>query len=88
MQLLFLLMPLLGLITFAGFIFFLFLDWLLIVWFWDPGYLYGIGWQNSTSMLFMILMYGLAAAIYFGFSYYRRQQGVDVDKVYQEIPVE
>jgi amino acid transporter len=76
------------LITVAGLVFFAFLDWLLIVWFWDPGYLYGIGWQNSTSMLFMILMYGLAAAIYFGFSYYRRQQGVDVDKVYQEIPVE
>jgi amino acid transporter len=76
------------LITVAGLVFFAFLDWLLIVWFWHPGYLYGIGWQNSTSTLFMILMYGLAAAIYFGFSYYRRQQGVDVDKVYQEIPVE
>jgi amino acid transporter len=76
------------LVTVAGLVFFAFLDWLLIVWFWDPGYLYGIGWQNSTSMLFMILMYGLAAGIYFGFSSYRRQQGVDVDKVYKEIPVE
>jgi basic amino acid/polyamine antiporter, APA family len=72
----------------AGVIFFAFLDWLLVVWFWDPGYLYGIGWQNSTSMLFMIGMYGLAAAIYFGFSAYRRRQGIDVDKVYKEIPVE
>jgi len=72
----------------AGLVFFAFLDWLLVVWFWDPGYLYGIGWQNSTSMLFMILMYGLAAAIYFGFSAYRKSQGIDVDKVYKEIPVE
>ena len=72
----------------AGVIFFAFLDWLLVVWFWDPGYLYGIGWQNSTSMLFMIIMYALAAAIYFGFSAYRRGQGIDVDKVYKEIPVE
>jgi amino acid transporter len=72
----------------AGLIFFAFLDWLLVVWFWDPGYLYGIGWQNSTSMLFMVIMYGLAAAIYFGFSAYRKNQGIDVDKVYQEIPVE
>lgn len=72
----------------AGLVFFAFLDWLLVVWFWDPGYLYGIGWQNSTSMLFMIIMYALAAAIYFGFSAYRRQQGIDVDKVYKEIPVE
>lgn len=78
----------LPLITTAGLVFFAFLDWLLVVWFWDPGYLYGIGWQNSTSMVFMIIMYGLAAAIYFGFSSYRKRQGIDVDKVYKEIPVE
>jgi hypothetical protein len=76
------------LITFAGLIFFLFLDWLLIEWFWDPNFLYGIGWQNSSSMLFMIILYAMAAVIYAGFSAYRRSQGIDVDKVYQEIPVE
>jgi putative Mn2+ efflux pump MntP len=76
------------LITFAGFIFFLFLDWLLIEWLWDPDFLYGIGWQNSSSMLFMIFNYALALAIYLGFSAYRRSQGIDVNKVYQEIPVE
>ncbi|MGB7874360.1 MAG: hypothetical protein WBL25_08235, partial [Anaerolineales bacterium] len=78
----------LPLITVAGLIFFAFLDWLLVVWFWDPLYYYGIGWQNSTSMVFMIIMYALAAAIYFGFSAYRKRQGIDVDKVYKEIPVE
>jgi APA family basic amino acid/polyamine antiporter len=78
----------LPLITTAGLVFFAFLDWLLVVWFWDPGYLYGIGWQNTTSMVFMIIMYALAAAIYFGFSAYRKRQGIDVDKVYKEIPVE
>jgi hypothetical protein len=61
---------------------------LLVVWLWDPDYLYGIGWQNSTSMLFMLIMYGLAAAIFFGFSAYRRGQGIEIDKVYKEIPVE
>ena len=78
----------LPLVTTAGLVFFAFLDWLLVVWFWDPGYLYGIGWQNSTSMVFMIIMYGLAAAIYFGFSAYRKGQGIDVTKVYKEIPIE
>jgi hypothetical protein len=39
-------------------------------------------------MVFMIIMYALAAAIYFGFSAYRKKQGIDVDKVYKEIPVE
>jgi len=76
------------LIVLAGLVFLAFLDWLLLVWFWDPGYLYGIGWQNTTSMVFMIIMYALAAAIYFGFSAYRKRQGIDVDKVYKEIPVE
>lgn len=76
------------LITFAGLIFFLFLDWLLIEWFWDPNGLYGIGWSNTSSMSFMIILYAIAAAIYFGFSAYRRRQGIDVNKVYQEIPVE
>jgi amino acid transporter len=76
------------LVASMGLVFFVFLDWLLVEWFWDPGYLYGIGWQNSTSMLFMLIMYGLAAVIYFGFSAYRRRQGIDVDKVYKEIPVE
>jgi len=76
------------LITFAGLIFFLFLDWLLIEWFWDPGGYYGIGWSNTSSMSFMIILYALAAIIYFGFSAYRRRQGIDVNKVYQEIPVE
>jgi amino acid transporter len=78
----------LPLIVTAGLVFFAFLDWLLVVWFWDPGYLYGIGWQNTTSMVFMIIMYVLAAAIYFGFSAFRKRQGIDVDKVYKEIPVE
>jgi amino acid transporter len=76
------------LITFAGLIFFLFLDWLLIEWFWDPNALYGIGWSNVNSMSFMIILYSIAAAIYFGFSAYRRRQGIDVNKVYEEIPVE
>jgi amino acid transporter len=78
----------LPLVTVAGLVFFAFLDWLLVEWFWDPGYLYGIGWQNSTSMVFMIAMYVLASIIYFGFSAYRKRQGIDVNKVYKAIPVE
>ena len=69
------------LITVAGLIFFGFLDWLLVEWFWDPGYLYGIGWQNDISMLFMVAMYGLAAAIFYGFNAYRRQQQVIIGRI-------
>lgn len=82
------------LITIAAFIFTLFLDWLMVEWFWDPHVppfdfpMYAIGWSNPTSIVFMIVMYGLAAGIYYGFNVFRRKQGIDVDKVYKEIPVE
>jgi amino acid transporter len=81
------------LVTLAGLIFLWFLDWLLVVWFWDPitadGIAsYAIGWSNVNSMIFMLFNYLLAAAIYFGFSYYRRKQGIQIEKVYKEIPVE
>jgi amino acid transporter len=82
------------LITLAGLIFLLFLDWLLIEWLWDPHVApfdfayYAIGWKNVSSMVFMLFNYILAAAIYFGFNVFRRRQGIDVDKVYKEIPVE
>jgi len=76
------------LIVFAGLIFMFFLDWLLVEWFWDPDLLYGIGWQNASSMVFMFGNYALAAVIFYGFNAYRRRQGIDISKVYQEIPVE
>lgn len=75
-------------VTLAGLIFLAFLDWLLVEWVWDPNKAYGIGWSNPSSMLFMVANYVVAAVIYFGFSAYRRQQGVDIDKVYKAIPVE
>ena len=78
----------LPLITFAGLVFLPFLDWLLVEWFWDPSLLYGIGWTNTSSIVFMLVNYGLAAAIFYGFNAYRRRQGIDVEKVYKEIPVE
>jgi hypothetical protein len=85
------------LVTFAGLIFLGFLDWLLVMWFWDPNVLpeslpavgmYGIGWSNVNSMIFMLANYIVAGAIYFGFSAYRRRQGIQIEKVYKEIPVE
>ena len=82
------------LITLAGLIFLFFLDWLMVEWLWDPHVppfdfaYYAIGWKNVTSMVFMIINYALAAAIFYGFSAYRRRQGIDIDKVYKEIPVE
>ncbi|MBI4675559.1 MAG: APC family permease [Chloroflexi bacterium] len=82
-------------ISIAGVIFAAFLIFLLVEWLLDPNALYGIGYsinengyKNLNSLIFMGVMYVLAIAIYVGFKMYRKQQGVDIDNVYKEIPVE
>ncbi|MCC7162530.1 MAG: APC family permease [Anaerolineae bacterium] len=82
-------------ITVAGVIFGAFLVFLLYQWLLDPNALYGIGYsineaglKNLNSLIFMGAMYLLAIVIYIGARMYRKQQGVDLDNVYKEIPVE
>ena len=76
------------LITVAGLIFGSFLVFLLYQWLFDPNGLYGIGLSNTSSVIYMLSMYVLAALIYFGFKSYRKGKGIDMDKVQAEIPVE
>ena len=76
------------LITLAGIIFGGFLVFLLYAWLVDPHDLYGIGWKNTSSLIFMGVLYLLALGIYVGFRAYRTRQGIDVSKIYAEIPVE
>jgi APA family basic amino acid/polyamine antiporter len=78
----------LPLISFFGVIFCAFLVFLLYEWLIDPGNLYGISYRNIPSLLFMGFLYILAIAIYVGMRAYRRRSGIDVDKIYGEIPVE
>jgi len=84
------------LITIAGLIFGGFLAFLLVEWFLDPWLntdgvppgLYGISLANTNSIIFLAACYGLAAAIYYGFKARRKTEGIDLDKVQAEIPVE
>lgn len=76
------------LITVSGLIFGGFLVFLLYQWIFDPNALYGIGISNTSSVIYMLSMYVLAAIIYFGFKSYRKRGGIDMDKVQSEIPVE
>jgi len=83
------------LITVAGVIFGSFLVFLLYEWILDPNALYGIGYsinengyKNGTSIIYMLANYALAALIYFGFKAARKREGIDLDKVHAEIPVE
>lgn len=75
-------------ITIAGLIFLAFLVFLLYQWLIDPNGLYGIGYSNTSSMVFMLAMYGIAMIIYVGARYYRRTRGVNLDMLYKEIPAE
>ena len=36
----------------------------------------------------MLAMYALALGIYVGFRWRRRREGIDINKIYAEIPVE
>lgn len=76
------------LISVAGVIFGAFLLFLLYQWLIDPNELYGIGYRNTSSMIYMGAMYLLALLLYLGFKAYRRRQGININKIYDEIPVE
>jgi APA family basic amino acid/polyamine antiporter len=84
------------LITIAGLVFGGFLLFLLVEWFFDPWLnpdyapvgLYGISFANTNSIIFLIVCYSTAAAIYYGFKSKRKKEGIDLDKVQAEIPVE
>jgi basic amino acid/polyamine antiporter, APA family len=76
------------LITVAGVIFGGFLVFLLVEWIFDPKMLYGISYRNIPSVIFLVIMYLLALGLYFGFKLYRKRTGIDVEKVYKEIPSE
>jgi amino acid transporter len=76
------------LISVFGVVFCAFLIYLLYEWLIDPQGLYGISYRNGVSVIFMLVLYALAAAIFFGMRIYRKRAGIDVSKIYGEIPVE
>jgi basic amino acid/polyamine antiporter, APA family len=84
------------LISVAGFIFAAFLGFLLVEWMFDPWLntggegpgLYGISFKNTNSIIFLGACYAIATALYYGFKVRRKSEGIDLDKVQAEIPVE
>jgi APA family basic amino acid/polyamine antiporter len=82
-------------ISIAGAIFSGFALYLLYQWILDPNALYGIGYsinpngyKNTTSMILMFVFYMGAAGVYYYFKSKRKKEGIDLDKVQAEIPVE
>jgi amino acid transporter len=62
------------------------LAYVIYLWLSDP--LYGIGVGNANSIIFLGVLYGLAAILYVAARLYRRSQGVDLDAIHAEIPAE
>jgi basic amino acid/polyamine antiporter, APA family len=76
----------LPLISIAGAITTIFLGWVLFLWITEP--LYAIGVGNPNSLIFLGILYGVAAIIYVAARIYRRTQGVDLDAIHAEIPAD
>jgi basic amino acid/polyamine antiporter, APA family len=72
------------LITISGFATALFLGYNLWKWFDDD--LYAV--NNKDSLVFMGAMYALALVIYVVAKVYRKSQGIELNAIYREIPVE
>jgi len=71
-----------------GVAFCLYLLFLFYQWFIDPLELYGISYRNVTALVFTAILYAGAAILYAGMRAWRRSHGIDVDRIYGEIPVE
>lgn len=74
------------LISVAGAVTTIFLGWVLFEWLFNS--LYGIGVGNATSIGFLVILYGLAAAVFVVAWLIRRAQGVDLEAIHAEIPAE
>jgi amino acid transporter len=74
----------LPLITVAALLFTAILVFALVKWFQDS--VYGVNFRSSEY--YMLVLYGIAFAIYAGSRLYRRTQGLDLKMVYDEIPAE
>jgi basic amino acid/polyamine antiporter, APA family len=76
----------LPLISLAGGITTIFLLWVLYLWLTDP--LYAIGVGNSSSIIFLGILYAAAAIVYVAARLYRRAQGVDIEAIHAAIPAD
>jgi len=74
----------LPMITVVSVAFGAFLVFCIYQWFFND--LYGV--NNGQSLIYMLILYAIAFAMYAGFRLLRRAQGMDLAMVYDEIPEE
>jgi basic amino acid/polyamine antiporter, APA family len=61
---------------------------MLVAWIYDKANVYGIGYKNHNSMIFMGVLYAAAIVIWVVAWAVRRQQGMALEAVAKEIPAE
>jgi hypothetical protein len=56
---------------------------------WLTNAIYGIDWNTARNgVWYVLVLYGIAFAIYLGSRLWRKQQGIDMAMVHKEIPAE
>jgi amino acid transporter len=76
------------LLPIIGIIYVLFMLGMLIAWFYDKTNVYGVGYKNKNSMIFMAILYVAAIVIWIAAWAIRKRQGMELEAVAKEIPVE
>jgi len=71
-------------VTLAGVVFGGFLAFCIYKWFTDDVY----GVNHSSSLRYMLILYGVAIGIYIASRVVRRREGIDLARINSEIPVE
>jgi amino acid transporter len=71
-----------------GVIYVIFMGFNLWLWFYDKANVYGVGYKNKNSMIFMAILYVAAIVIWVAAWAIRKRQGMELEAVAKEIPVE
>jgi APA family basic amino acid/polyamine antiporter len=75
-------------LSIAALIYAVFMGFNLWLWFYDKTNTYGIGYKNKNSMIFMGILYAAAIIIWIIAWAVRKRQGMALEAVAKEIPVE
>jgi hypothetical protein len=74
--------------TIAAALYSAFMIFNLYLWIYDPTNTYGVGYKNGSSMVFMGILYVAAIVIWIVAWAVRKRQGMALEAVAKEIPVE
>ena len=75
-------------LSIAALIYAIFMGFNLWLWFYDKANVYGVGYKNKNSMIFMAILYVAAIVIWVIAYFVRKGQGMELEAVAKEIPVE